>query len=120
MTSKQLRLFPECHDQIRALMCGSEIVARCMRQLIHRPRAVLRERMKFQPSPQVFDRIEFGRVRRQAFDVYVTTTQSVEVLPHEPESMRGKLSELIGSGCSIWARSAFRNSTICGPLIGPG
>lgn len=68
-----------------------ELVSSGCLQLAEIVRAEVRQRMSLEPCPEIFDRIQVRRVRRQKCDLNVTIG-AVEVLPHQfrfvcPESI---------------------------------
>src|SRR3989338_7012417 len=103
MTLKQTGLLPTSCNDIRAVLGVFELVAGGRLQLGEIVRAEVRQGMTLEPSPQIFDRIQIGRVRRQQSDL----------------DMPIDAAQIIRSGCLRWALSALRNSTISSFLMLP-
>ena len=62
MTLKQTGLHPTRRNDVRAMLGALELVAGSRLQLGEIVRAEVRQRMTFEPSPQIFDRIQVGSV----------------------------------------------------------
>src|SRR5580765_674861 len=65
MTSPQLGLFPACSDDRLAALTAAQLAARGGLEFGQRVGAEVRQGMALEPGPQVFDRVEIGRVARQ-------------------------------------------------------
>ena len=87
MTLKQICLFPASHDDTGAMLGTFELVAGCRLQLGEIVRAEIRQRMPFEPSPQILDRIQVGRVRRQISYLDVPAG-AVQIVPHQLRPVR--------------------------------
>mgnify|MGYP003347367549 CR=1 FL=1 len=82
MTLPQRSLFPTSDDDCRALLGAGELVAGCGLQLGQIVRAVVGQRMPLEPGPQIFHRIQIGRVRRQEGELNVSV-ECVQVVANE-------------------------------------
>lgn len=81
MTSPQACLRTACCDDRGSLLCALELVACPRLQLAEVVGAVIDHRVSLEPSPQIFDWIEIGRIRRQEGNLY-KPIQTVEVVAH--------------------------------------
>ena len=87
MTLKQTCLLPTGRNDIRAMLGAFEL-ASCRRlQLGEIVRAEVRQGMTLEPSPQIFDRIQIGRVRREERDLNMAI-DAVQVIPDQFRPVR--------------------------------
>ena len=86
MTSPQGCLHPASSDDRRELLSTLELVARGGVQFAQVAGAVVGQGMSFEPCPEVLDRIEVRRIRRQEGDLDVSV-QAIEVLSHQTTAM---------------------------------
>src|ERR1019366_1095074 len=82
MTLPKGSLLPTSGDDRRAFLCAPELVAGGGMQLGKIVGAVVGQRMTLEPSPEVFDRIEVGRVRRQEGDLDMPVDR-IQILAHQ-------------------------------------
>ena len=87
MTLKQTGLLPTSCNDIRTVLGTFELVAGSRLQLGEIVRAEVRQGMTLEPSPQIFDRIQIGRVRRQESNLDVAI-DAVQVIPHQFRPVR--------------------------------
>src|SRR4030066_2002610 len=87
MTLKQTGLLPTSCNDIRTVLGGFELVAGGRLQLGEIVRAEVRQCMTLEPSPQIFDRIQIGRVRRQESNLGVAI-DAVQVIPYQFRPVR--------------------------------
>src|SRR4030065_925046 len=87
MTLKQTGLLPTSCNDIRAVLGAFELVAGGRLQLGEIVRAEVRQGMTLEPSPQIFDRIQIGRVRRQERDLDMPI-DAVQIIPDQFRPVR--------------------------------
>src|SRR5450759_2564228 len=87
MTLKQTGLLPTSRNEIRAMLSTFELVAGSRLQLGEVAWVEIRQRITFEPSPQIFDRIEIGRIQRQKIDLDMTIG-AVQVIPYQFRPVR--------------------------------
>ena len=87
MTSEQVSLSPASRDDGGAPLRGFEFAACGVLQLSQRVGAEVRQGMALEPSPEVFDRIEFGRVWGQERELNMALGR-VDVVAHETAAVR--------------------------------
>src|SRR5438067_4853653 len=89
MTLPKARLLPARHDDRAALLGTLELVARGRLQFAQSVGAEVGQRMALEPCPQVFDRIEIGRIGRQEGNLQLPLS-AVQVFAHERRAMRSE------------------------------
>ncbi len=74
-SQRQISLFPECGDQCRAVLHGTQTSSGKVTDLSKRAGAEVTDLMGLQIAPEIFHRVEFRRVSRQErqLDVHVVT-----------------------------------------------
>src|SRR6478735_2553766 len=87
MTSEQRRLLPASRDDSGASLRRAQFVAGSFMQHIDVRGTEVRQGVALEPSPQVFDGIEFGRVGRQEGQLQ-TAPGAVDIVAHQPRAMR--------------------------------
>ena len=87
MTLEQICLFPASRDDTGAMLGTFELVAGGRLQFGEIVRAEVRQRMTLEPSPQVLDRVQVGRVRRQESNLDMSIG-AVQILPHQFRPVR--------------------------------
>src|ERR1700690_160136 len=86
MLELQLSLLPERPDQGRTSLHGAQAVARSALQVAEVRGAAVGEFVVLEMAPDVFGRIQFGRVGGQLFDLN-GTVQGLQVVAHERRAM---------------------------------
>src|SRR5450830_743181 len=92
MTSPQLCLLPTSHDDGGAVLGALELLTRGDLQFVEVVRTEIRQRMSLQPGPEIFDRIQVRRVRRQECDLNVAIG-AVEVFANQFRLVRSESVE---------------------------
>ena len=87
MTLKQTGLHPTRRNDVWAMLGALELVAGSRLQLGDIVRAEVRQRMTFEPSPQIFDRIQIGSVGRQERYLNMPIC-TVQVIPYQFRPVR--------------------------------
>lgn len=87
MTLKQTGLHPTSRNDIRTKLGTLELVAGSRLQLGQIVRAEVRQCMTFEPGPQIFDRVQVGRVRRQESNLDMSIG-AVQVFPYQFRPVR--------------------------------
>jgi hypothetical protein len=87
MTLKQTGLHPTRRNDVWAMLGALELVAGSRLQLGEIVRAEVRQRMTFEPSPQIFDRIQIGSVGRQERYLNMPIC-TVQVIPYQFRPVR--------------------------------
>src|SRR4051794_39032634 len=96
MTSPQFGLLPASHDDGWTVLRALELVARSRLQLAEIVGAIVRQSVPLEPGPQVFHRVQVGRIRRQ--ECYLNmTVGAVEIVAHEVRFDRQYQG--VGPGC---------------------
>lgn len=89
MLELELCLLPEGPDESRASLHRAQAVARAAFQVMEVRGATIGEFMVLEMTPDVFGRVQFGRVGRQLLDLN-GSVQGLQVLAHESRAMRGQ------------------------------
>ena len=84
MTSPEGSLPPASGDDRRALLGARELVARGGVQLAEVVGTVVGQCVALEPGPQIFHRIEVGRIRRQEGNLDMPI-QAVQILPNQAD-----------------------------------
>ena len=87
MTLPKRSLHPASGNNRGAFLRTLELVARAGMQFAEIRRAVIGQRMTLKPSPQILDRIQFGRVSWQECQLDMAV-QSVQILAHQLAAVR--------------------------------
>ena len=82
MTSPQFGLLPARPDDRRTVLGALELVASSRLQLVKIVGAEVRQCMPLEPGPQVFPRVQVGRIRRQERHLNMTVG-AVETVAHQ-------------------------------------
>src|SRR5271170_1061839 len=86
MLELQFGLLPEGSDESWASLHGAQAVARCALQVVEVRGAAVGEFVVLEMTPDVFGRIQFGRVGGQLFDLN-SAVQGFQVVAHERRAM---------------------------------
>ena len=86
MTLPKRGLHPASRNDRRTLLRALEFVAGILVQLVQVVWAVVGQGMPFEPRPKIFDRIQFGSVRRKKRNLDMTI-QGVEVIANQSTVM---------------------------------
>src|SRR5450755_93091 len=89
MLELQFCLLPESPDEGRASLHGAQAIARSALQVVEVCSAAVGEFVVFEMAPDVFGRIQFGRVGRQLLDLN-GAVQGLQVFAHERRAMRSQ------------------------------
>jgi hypothetical protein len=87
MILKQTGLLPTSRNDIRAMLSTFELVAGSRLQLGEVVWAEIRQRITFEPNPQILDRVEIRRIQRQKSDLDMTIG-TVQVIPYQFRPVR--------------------------------
>src|SRR5277367_1433385 len=105
MLELQFGLLPEGSDESWASLHGAQAIARSALQVVEVHGAAVGEFVVLEMTPDVFGRIQFGRVGRQLLDLN-GAVQGLQVLAHEHRAMRSqsvpddqqRLADLLAEG----------------------
>jgi len=116
--NRQLGLLPERGDGLRLALHGLESIAGEGAYLAQGMQTEIGQLALLHLAPDVFDRIEFRRVRRQSFQDQVPG-ERFNVVLHDPTAVCREAvpdDEQLAADLLV---SACRNSTNCGPRMAP-
>ena len=88
-SQRKLGLLPEGADQRGAPLAAPELTARFPAQVRNILRTEVRQGVAFEMAPDVFGRVEFGRVSRQVGQ-YDLTARALHIVAHPATAMHGQ------------------------------
>ena len=102
-----------------ALLSALEFLARGALKLAEVVGAIVRQGVSLEPSPQVFDRVEVGRVRRQERNLDMPAQGVSRYSRTNRLRCAFNPSQITSKGYCKWTLSALRNSTTSSFLMLP-